>query len=132
MLHHIELNVTNLARTVSFWEWLLTELNYEPFQRWDGGRSWRLGNTYIVFVQVEQAYAHMSYHRKAVGLNHIAFHAQSEKDVDTLTEKLRARHVPILYEDRHPYAGGDAHYAVFFEDPDRIKVEVCVSANNNI
>lgn len=54
MLHHIEVNVTSLARTGSFWEWLFTKLQYESFQRWDGGRSWRLGNTYIVFVQVEE------------------------------------------------------------------------------
>jgi hypothetical protein len=25
---------------------------------------------------------------------------------------------------RSPFAGGASHYAVFFEDPDRIKVEV--------
>ncbi len=24
----------------------------------------------------------------------------------------------------HPYAGGDDHYAVYFEDPERIKVEL--------
>lgn len=28
------------------------------------------------------------------------------------------------YEDRHPYAGGPDYYAVFFEDPDRMKVEI--------
>jgi hypothetical protein len=28
----------------------------------------------------------------------------------------------MVYE--HPYAGGTDHYAVYFEDPDRIKVEV--------
>lgn len=109
MLHHIEVNVTSLARTGSFWEWLFTELQYESFQRWDGGRSWRLGNTYIVFVQVEERYAQMPYHRKAVGLKHLAFHASSRAHVDALTDKLRARNVPILYE-----------------DPDRIKVEVCI------
>jgi catechol 2,3-dioxygenase-like lactoylglutathione lyase family enzyme len=30
----------------------------------------------------------------------------------------------ILYQDRHPHAGGENYYAVFFEDPDRIKVEL--------
>ena len=43
---------------------------------------------------------------------------------DELTEKLRRRGITILYEDRHPFAGGSDYYAVFFEDPDRIKVEV--------
>ncbi len=41
-----------------------------------------------------------------------------------MTEKLRRRKITILYEDRHPYAGGKGYYAVFFEDPDRMKVEL--------
>ncbi|KHF36766.1 hypothetical protein CM49_01072 [Paenibacillus sp. P1XP2] len=36
---------------------------------------------------------------------------------------LKQKGVKLLYEDRYPYAGGPEHYAVFFEDPDRIKVE---------
>ena len=124
LLHHIEINVSNLPKTVDFWSWLLGELGYESFQQWDGGQSWRLADTYIVFVQTNEKYADVTYHRSAVGLNHLAFHAESKEHVDRLTNSLRERCVPILYEDRHPYAGGPDHYAVFFEDPDRIKVEV--------
>ena len=126
LLHHIEINVLNLPKTVDFWSWLLGELGYESFQQWDGGQSWRLADTYIVFVQTSEKYADIKYHRSAVGLNHLAFHAESKEHVDRLTNSLRERCVPILYEDRHPYAGGPDHYAVFFEDPDRIKVEVVV------
>jgi len=31
----------------------------------------------------------------------------------------------LLYEDRHPYAAGEQSYALFFEDPMRMKVELC-------
>ena len=124
LLHHIEINVSNLPKTVDFWSWLLGELGYESFQQWDGGQSWRLAETYIVFVQTNEKYADIMYHRSAVGLNHLAFHAESKEHVDRLTISLRGKCVPILYEDRHPYAGGPDHYAVFFEDPDPIKVEV--------
>lgn len=41
-----------------------------------------------------------------------------------MTERLKERGVHILYQDKHPFAGGDNYYAVFFEDPDRIKVEL--------
>lgn len=78
----------------------------------------------LVFVQVPPAYLDASYHRKRVGLNHIAFHAESRDQVDQLTLQLRARGVPILYRDKHPFAGGPDHYAVFFEDPDRMKLEL--------
>ncbi|MGE1164852.1 VOC family protein [Peribacillus simplex] len=123
-LHHIELNVSNLHRTVDFWGWFLEEINYEPFQEWESGKSWRLDDMYIVFVQAETRFLDIPYHRGRVGLNHLAFHATSRNQVDEITRKLRDRGVTILYADKHPFAGGKEHYAVFFEDPDRMKVEL--------
>ena len=124
LIHHIEINVSDLKTSTDFWGWLLTELGYEPFQKWEKGQSWRIGETYIVFVQTDEKYLTPSYHRSRVGLNHLAFHAHSRQQVDDLTRLLKRKGVRILYEDRHPYAGGTDHYAVFFEDPDRIKVEL--------
>ncbi|WP_404406211.1 VOC family protein [Jeotgalibacillus malaysiensis] len=124
MIHHIELYVSNLKKSTEFWGWLLEELGYELFQEWESGRSWKHGETYLVFVQTEEAYLGVPYHRKRTGLNHLAFHADSREHVDELTEKLRGRGVRILYEDRHPFAGGEDYYAVFMEDPDRMKVEI--------
>lgn len=86
--------------------------------------GWKLGGTYIVFVQTEERFLKPAFHRKRIGLNHLAFHAESREQVDYVTDLLKERGVSILYTDRHPYAGGDSHYAVFFEDPDRIKVEL--------
>ncbi|WP_304595851.1 VOC family protein [Alicyclobacillus sendaiensis] len=123
-MHHIEINVSDLKRSTEFWGWLLEFLGYSAYQAWEHGRSWRKGATYLVFAQTEEQFQEPKYHRRRVGLNHLAFHADSRAQVDELTTQLRMRGVPILYEDRHPYAGGPEHYAVFFEDPDRIKVEV--------
>lgn len=124
MIHHIELYVSNLKKSTEFWGWLLEELGYELFQEWESGRSWKYGETYLVFVQTEEPYLDVPYHRKRTGLNHLAFHADSRKHVDELTEMLRGRGVTILYEDKHPFAGGEDYYAVFMEDPDRMKVEI--------
>jgi catechol 2,3-dioxygenase-like lactoylglutathione lyase family enzyme len=124
VIHHVEINVSDLKKTVEFWDWFLEELGYDQFQKWDGGKSWRLGETYIVFVQTEERFLDVPYHRSRAGLNHLAFHATSREHVDDITQKLKAMDVTILYTDRHPYAGGKDYYAVFFEDPDRIKVEL--------
>ena len=121
ILHHIEFNVSNLTRSLEFWGWLLPRLGYEPFQRWDKGKSWKKGETYIVFVQVEESYADIPFHRKRVGLNHIAFHVESREQLESLIQELRVRNIPVLYSDRYPR---DDWYAVYFEDPDRVKVEV--------
>ncbi|MCG5249785.1 VOC family protein [Brevibacillus agri] len=125
MLHHLELYVADLKRSAEFWGWLLEEqLGYERYQQWASGISWKHGNTYLVFVQAEERFLDVPYHRCRVGLNHLAFHARSREQVEAIHEELRRRGVPLLYEDRYPHAGGREHYALFCEDPDRIKVEI--------
>ncbi|MED3690969.1 VOC family protein [Peribacillus butanolivorans] len=124
LIHHIELYVSDLKRTVDFWGWFLEELGYEPFQEWESGKSWSIGEMYIVFVQAEERFLDVPYHRGRVGLNHLVFHAISRNQVDDMTQKLRDKGVSILYTDTHPFAGGKEHYAVYFEDPDRMKFEL--------
>jgi len=123
-LHHIELYVSNINRSIKFWGWLLEELGYQPFQNWQYGQSWKLDHTYIVFVQVEERYLDIPYHRCRAGLNHVAFQVNSRKEVDEFTKKVKDKGMNILYPDKHPFAGGEEHYALYFEDPDRIKVEL--------
>ncbi|MBD8521594.1 VOC family protein [Lysinibacillus fusiformis] len=124
LIHHIEINVSNLKNTIYFWGWFLEELGYQPFQEWESGRSWKIDDTYIVFVQTNEKFMDIAYHRSRVGLNHLAFHASSRKQIDDMTKKLEEKGIHILYANKHPFGGGEDHYAVFFEDPDRIKVEL--------
>lgn len=124
LLHHIEIYVSDLEKTKSFWGWFLSELGYCISSEWSEGISYKLGDTYLVFVQTETPFLQFGYHRKRIGLNHLAFHAESKKMVDEMSDKLISKNVKILYQDKHPYAGGENYYAVFFEDPDRMKVEL--------
>lgn len=124
LLHHVEIYVSDLQRSKEFWGWLLEELGYDVYQQWEKGKSWKLGETYLVFVQADERFLDVPYHRSRVGLNHLAFHAASRAKAEELTLALKERDVTILYQDKHPYAGGKDYYAVFFEDPDRIKVEL--------
>lgn len=121
-LHHLELYVTDLEVAAGFWGWLLGELGWRPFQEWDEGCSYRNGDAYLALVEAPAARGGID--RRAAGLNHVAFRGGDQGEIDALTDALRERGVRILYPDRHPYAGGADHYAVFFEDPDGLKVEV--------
>jgi catechol 2,3-dioxygenase-like lactoylglutathione lyase family enzyme len=123
-LHHVEIYVSDLKKSSEFWGWFLGNLGYKVYSKWDSGISYVFGETYIVFVQTEKKYLDEPYHRCRTGLNHLAFHAESKMHVDEITNELKSKGVTILYEDKHPYAGGEDYYAVFFEDPDRIKVEL--------
>lgn len=127
-LDHIEIYVSNLQRSDAFWKWLLLKMGFTEFQRWEQGRSYSDGHCYLVFVQAEDRFLPDGYHRKRVGLNHLAFRVETREMVDHITEELSRRDVPVLYGDRHPHAGGRRQYAAYFEDPDRIKVEVVLEA----
>ncbi len=124
VVHHIEIYVSDLNRSIEFWSWFLTDLGYSKYQSWEQGQSWKLGNTYLVFVQTEDRHLDVTYHRCKTGLNHLAFYGESREHVECMTQELKNREVNILYKEKHPYAGGRGYYAVFFEDPDRIKVEL--------
>jgi len=128
-LNPIEVNVSDLDRSVSFWAPLLEGLGWAGFQQWPGGRSWRRGSVYLVLAQTDARHA-APFHRRQVGLNHLAFSVHDPAAVDAWTAWLKDRGIRILYADRHPHAGGPGYYGVFFEDPDRIKVEI-VATNPN-
>ncbi len=95
-LHHVELYVRDLQTSRRFWSWLMERLGYKLFQDWDAGFSYLLGETYLVFVQAEERFLDIPYHRCRAGLNHLAFHAGSRKFVDELTSELLDRGINIL------------------------------------
>ncbi|PTQ84910.1 catechol 2,3-dioxygenase-like lactoylglutathione lyase family enzyme [Trichococcus patagoniensis] len=124
LIHHIEINVSDLSASKAFWSWLLEKLGFSKYQEWEQGFSYKEGDSYIVFVQTSDRFLDESYHRGRTGLNHLALAVDTKHEVDELYAELQRRNIPLLYPERHPFAGGKEHYAVFFEDPDRIKVEV--------
>lgn len=125
MLHHIELYVGDLERSCAFWTPFMALLGYEA-DRWSGGMNYVRGpdDAYMCLLPAPSAHRSAGYHRQRIGLNHLAFRAQSRAQVDEVTAWVRAHGHCLLYEDRHPYAGGPDYYAMFCEDPDRFKLEV--------
>jgi len=121
-LHHVEINVSDLEKSRTFYAWFLSELGYTLYQNWPYGFSYKKDETYLVFVQTDEQYLTSPYHRSQTGLNHLAFHCDKAL-IDRITTQLTLKGIPFLYPDRHPYAAGDGCYACFFEDPDRLKIE---------
>ena len=125
MLHHVELYVSNLETSVAFWTPFMAMLGYDS-ERWSGGMNYVRGQdeTYFCLLQAPEEHVSAGYHRKRVGLNHLAFSGASRAQVDEVANWVRSSGHTLLYEERHPYAGGPNYYAVFCEDPDRFKLEV--------
>ncbi|WP_083268648.1 VOC family protein [Lentzea guizhouensis] len=122
MLHHVELWVPDLARAESTIGWLLQQLGWSEYQRWNAGVSWKLDRTYVV---VEQSPALTGPHdRMKAGLNHLALHAGDRHTVDRLTAEAQNHGWHLMFADRHPHAGGPDHYAAFLENEDGFEVEL--------
>ena len=126
-LHHVELWVPELGRAAAEWGWLLGRLGYEQFQNWEQGRSWQLGNTYIV-VEQSPALTAAGHDRRHPGLNHLAFHAGGRKDVDALTVEGPSHGWTLLFGDKHPHAGGTDHYAAYLANTDGFEVELVAAS----
>ena len=123
MLHHVEIYVSDLERSIAFWTSFMERLGYKA-ERWSGGINYMQGETYLCFLQAPGEHLSAGYHRKRVGLNHLAFHARSRAHVDQMAEWVKSEGYTVLYESKYPYASGPGYYAMYCEDPDRIKVEV--------
>lgn len=125
MLHHVEIYVSDLSASRIFWSGLLSNIGYRESGSWDDGFTLKNGkDAYLTFVQVSEKHASHPYHRCGVGLNHLAFAVDSREVVDALRQHCVNIGATMLYDERYPFAnGGEEYYALFIEDPDRIKIE---------
>jgi catechol 2,3-dioxygenase-like lactoylglutathione lyase family enzyme len=123
MLHHIELWAPDLDRAVASFGWLLEALGHSLYQSWNGGRSWRLGPTYLVIEQ-SSALTAEEHDRCRPGLNHLAFHVEDAAMVEELAADAARHGWRLMFPDRHPYAGGRQHYAAYLANEDGFEVEL--------
>lgn len=125
--HHIDLNVTDLEASKRVYGLVLEFLGYRLVKdrngyEWDlriEGRGASLG-----LRQCEPALAGHIHRRYAPGFHHLAWRAESREDVDRLHVLLVENGIKVLDPPAHyPEYWGD-YYAVFFEDPDGMKLEL--------
>lgn len=122
-LSHVEIYVSNYARSIRFYDKVLIPLGWKRLVCQKSHTTYSDGTSKLVFCPTEEKFLSQGYHRKRIGLNHLAFYAPSKEAVDHLyTEVLKKSGVPCLYEGKP--TGENDYYAIFFEDPDRIKIEV--------
>jgi catechol 2,3-dioxygenase-like lactoylglutathione lyase family enzyme len=123
-VYHVQLNVCR--DSIPFYKALLMYLGYRLMAEQEDMFGATNGATDLWITQTDARYATRGFHRKAAGINHIAFRVTTPADVDRFVrEFLAARTLPTLYGGPREYPEyRPGYYAVFFEDPDRLKLEV--------
>ena len=102
-----------------------TKSGLQPLYEDDYDEKKKLKIGEIYFCEIKRP-RNIKFHRKNTGLNHIAFKVGSKQEVDNFSNNfLSDKKQIILYNSPKEYPEyTEDYYAVFFEDPDRIKLEV--------
>ena len=122
-VHHVFINVTDLARSRPFYAWLMPRLGYPGAADHDGisGYFGEAGSFWV--KEADARFAADRFDKDRVGLCEIAFRAGSRAQVDALAQELAAKGIPILHPPREYPEYVPGYYAVFFADPDGLKLE---------
>jgi glyoxylase I family protein len=124
-VHHVDLVVSSVERSLPFYRDLLGPLGYHRIGEVEGERGetiWYIGGPGSS-VGLRQAQSLGGIDRYRVGLHHLALEAGSRAVVDERHDWL----VSIGAEIESPpgeYGYMPGYYAVFFYDPDGIKLEI--------
>jgi glyoxylase I family protein len=125
-VHHVDLVVSSIERSLPFYRELLGPLGWHRLTEVEGERGetiWYLegGRTQIGLREAQSDVE--EYDRYAVGLHHLAFEASSRAVVDERAEWLAASGA-FLESQPQEYTYSPGYYAVFFYDPDGLKLEI--------
>lgn len=119
-VHHLDLTVAHLATATTFYEGVLPLMGFRRLPDAPEGPLWLGEGVEIGLQAARRARPHDRY---SPGLHHLAFEAPSRRDVDRVYEQLLALRVLVLDAPAEYPAYGPGYYAVFFADPDGIKLE---------
>jgi catechol 2,3-dioxygenase-like lactoylglutathione lyase family enzyme len=124
-VHHVDLVVSSIERSLPFYRDLLGPLGFHRIGEVEGERGeaiWYFAGPGSS-VGIRQAQSLGGIDRYRVGLHHIALAAPSRAIVDERNDWLVSSGAEIESPPRE-YGYIPGYYAVFFYDPDGIKLEV--------
>ena len=126
-VYHLQINVRDPAVSLPFYRELLGYLEYRTVYQSETVAGFSAGaGADIWVIATEPAHAGHGFHRKRTGLNHLALRVDRRVDVDRFRDEFMIpRKLDALYRTPREFPEyRPGYYAVFFEDPDRLKLEV--------
>jgi len=120
-IDHLVLSVGDFARSKEFYGKLLRCLGFKLKYDYADMAGWSNGKTLFWIAAADEEGRTRKYRKGDIGFHHYAFELASRKDVDDLGAFLQQNGMTIVdppgeYYDRN-------YYAVYFTDPDGMKLE---------
>jgi glyoxylase I family protein len=128
-VHHVDLVVSSIERSLPFYRDLLGPLGWHGLSEVEGERGetiwylWGPGTFASVGLRTAQSETPGGFDRYRIGLHHLAFEAYSRALVDERAQWLRQQEIEIESGPQE-YTYQPGYYAVFFYDPDGLKLEI--------
>jgi glyoxylase I family protein len=125
-IHHLDLVVSSIQRSLPFYTQLLGPLGFHTVSEVEGERGetiWYIAGPGTAVGLREALSDSEPYDRYRVGLHHLAFEADSRAQVDERAEWIRSQKMELESEPQE-YTYIPGYYAVFFYDPDGLKLEI--------
>jgi catechol 2,3-dioxygenase-like lactoylglutathione lyase family enzyme len=119
-IDHISLCVGDYRRSKAFYGKLMPFLGFEVLDEYPDTMGWTNGKTRVWIRQADAEGKKHKHRIGSIGFHHYAFELESRKDVDALQAFVKTLGARIVDPAGEYY---DDYYAVFFLDPDGLKLE---------
>lgn len=119
-IDHISIRVSDYKRSKAFYSRLFAFMGFKLLDEYDDAIGWTNGKTRFWIGQPDAEGRKHKHRTGDIGFHHYAFELRSRRDVDALQAFLQKLGARIVDPAGEYY---DDYYAVFFLDPDGLKLE---------
>ena len=119
-IDHLVIRVSDFEKSRDFYDRLFRFLGFKVLDAYEDAKGWTNGKTRLWIGAADAEGKAHPYRIGDVGFHHYAFELRYRKDVDELQSFLEEEGVTIVDPADEYY---DDYYAVFFLDPDGLKLE---------
>ncbi len=125
-IDHLVLSVGDFARSKTFYDKLLTFLGFKLKYDYPEMAGWSNSKTLFWIAAADERGRKHKYRKGDIGFHHYAFELASRRAVDELGAFLEQNDMTVVDPPGEYY--GRNYYAVYFTDPDGMKLEAMIWA----
>ena len=122
-IDHLVIRVSDFAKSKRFYNKVLGCLGFALKYEYGQHAGWSNGKTLFWVGEADKEGKRHPHRIGNIGFHHYAFELARHKDVDELYDVLKRNKITIVDPPAEYPSYGKGYYAVFFLDPDGLKLE---------